>query len=236
MSKDILKKCIEHMPEEATYQFAGFVEPFLNPECIDLIRQICEMKKTVNLYTTLVGVNEKILEQVIELPIEYVTLHVADQRNYAKIPKTNEYYRLLEKAVNSKKKDGRPFVDMCNAQAEPDEKVMDICGSKYNITSTLIDRAGNLKGQELVSKQINTEKITCGVCGKSLNKNELLPDGTLLLCCMDYGMQHVLGNLAEIPYDEIMQQNEMQSIKDAMDGKIKKDILCRKCSCANRVL
>ena len=36
------------------------------------------------------------------------------------------------------------------------------------------------------------------VCAKThtnLNENVLLPDGTVIMCCMDYGMTGVFGNL-----------------------------------------
>lgn len=232
---DTLMKCIEHMPDNASYQFGGMAEPFLNPDCLEMIRFICDGKHRVNLYTTLVGLNEEILYKVMDLPIEYVTLHVADNMGYAQISTTDEYYHLLEIAVNYKKKDGKRFVDMCNAQAEPDKHVAEICKGKYIIPSTLIDRAGNLEGENLVSKRLETGKISCGVCGRALNKNELLPDGTLLLCCMDYGMKHVLGNLKEQSYAEIMSGTEIEQIKRSMESDFKKDILCRVCSCANLV-
>ncbi len=233
LRKDTLIRCIENMPTETNFQFGGMAEPFLNPDCVELLQVVCDTKRTVNLYTTLVGLNKETLLKVMDLPIDYVTLHVADAKGYAKIPTTDEYYHLLEMAINYKRSDGRAFVDMCNAQAEPDLRVADICKGKYTISSTLIDRAGNLEGENLVSKRIQTGKIACGVCGKALNKNELLPDGTLLLCCMDYGMKHVLGNLKEQPYKKIMEGTEVQRIRKGMAFDEKEDVLCRSCSCAN---
>lgn len=233
LSMDTLMKCIEHMPDNASYQFGGMAEPFLNPNCLELLRVVCDLGRRVNLYTTLVGLNEEMLYKIMNMPIEYVTLHVADAKGYAKISVTDEYYRLLDVAVNYRKKNGKMFVDMCNAQAEPDRRVAEICKGKYTIPNTLIDRAGNLEGNDLVSKRIATGKISCGVCGEALNKNELLPDGTLLLCCMDYGMKHVLGNLKEQSYEEIMQGTEIEKIKEGMEFDFRSDILCRACSCAN---
>lgn len=233
LQKDTLIRCIDNLPIETNFQFGGMVEPFLNPNCLELIKVVCEKKRTVNLYTTLIGLNERSLQELMELPIDYVTLHVADAKEYAKIPTTDEYYHLLDMAINSKKRNGKPFVDMCNAQTEPDARVADICKEKYIISSTLIDRAGNLEGTNLVSKRIGTGKISCGVCGNALNKNELLPDGTLLLCCMDYGMKHVLGNLKEQSYQEIMEGAEIKRIRAGMELNDKEDILCRMCSCAN---
>jgi len=233
LTENTFKKCMENMPAHANYQFCGMAEPFLNPDCFNLIRIACDAGHTVNLYTTLVGLDEEMLYSVMELPIDYVTLHVADARGYAKINITDEYYHLLDIALNYQRSDGKMFVDMCNAQAEPDARVAEMCKGKYIISSTLIDRAGNLEGKDLVSKQIETGKISCGVCGKALNKNELLPDGTLLLCCMDYGMKHPLGNLKEQSYDEIMNATEIKKIREGMESDFTKNILCRSCSCAN---
>lgn len=233
LSIDTLAKCMENMPINTNYQFCGMAEPFLNPDCFELIKFVCDAKYIVNLYTTLVGVNEETLYKLLELPIDYVTLHVADAKGYAKIPTSEEYYHLLETAVNCKKKNGRMFVDMCNAQAEPDARVYEICMGKHMITSSLLDRAGNLEGEGLITKRLSEGKIVCGVCGKSLNKNELLPDGTLLLCCMDYGMKHQLGNLKEQSYEDIMKGSEMQRIRKGMGVSQTSDILCRYCSCAN---
>lgn len=234
LSMETLIQCVEHMPENAAFQFGGFAEPFLNPDCVELIREVCEMGRTVNLYTTLVGLNEEMLRKVMELPIDFVTLHVADEKEYARIPTTEEYYKMLELIVNYKRKDGRPFVGMCNAQAQPDKRTAEICiEGNYMISSSLLDRAGNLQGEGLVSRSISTGKISCGVCGNGLNKNELLPDGTLLLCCMDYGMKHVLGNLKYQSYEEIIYGKEMISIKEGMKTDFNRDILCRRCSCAN---
>lgn len=232
LNTDTLIRCMEHMPDDTNYQFGGMSEPFLNPQCLDLIRAVCDRKHTVNLYTTLVGLDEETLYEIMELPIGFVTLHVADARRYAKIPLTEQYYRLLEIAVNYRRKDGTPFVNMCNAQAEPDMRVSQICGERFAVSSTLLDRAGNLKGEELVSKHVDKGRISCGVCGKALNKNELLPDGTLLLCCMDYGMKHILGNLNEQTYDEITGGAEIRNIRRGMEHEFGLNILCRSCSCA----
>ena len=235
LSRETLRRCISNMPQDYAIQFGGFSEPFLNPFCIELIEDICSLGKTIDLYTTLVGLNEEMLRRVMELPINCVCLHIADEQGYAKIPPTEEYYRMLEMAVNYLRADGRPFVDMCNAQAKPTRRALDICRGKYDIPYTLLDRGGNLEGEDLVSKQISSGKISCGVCGSKLNKNELLPDGTVLLCCMDYGMKHVLGNLKEQPYEEIINSHEIQKIRQGMEEDYQKEILCRKCSCANLI-
>ena len=78
-------------------------------------------------------------------------------------------------------------------------------------------------------------RISCSLCGDELNHNNLLPDGTVLLCDFDYGMQHVLGNLLEQTYEEILSGRELERIRKGMEGDSQQDILCRKCSCANSI-
>lgn len=235
MSSEVFEICLHKLPKDARISFCGMAEPFLNPKCAEMIKLAHESGRVVELYTTLVGADRRTMEEIAEIPFGYVTLHVADRYGYAHIPCTQEYYDLLEFLINYKRKDGTPFVNMCNAQAEPDEKVAQICGGKYKILTALHDRAGNLENKSLLNKNTPTGKISCSLCGDELNHNNLLPDGTVLLCDFDYGMQHVLGNLLEQTYEEILSGRELERIRKGMEGDSQQDILCRKCSCANSI-
>ena len=236
MSLEIFEQCLSKLPKDARISFCGMAEPFLNPECGEMIKLAYQSGKTVELYTTLVGADRKTIEEIAEIPFGYVTLHVADKYGYAHIPLTNEYYDMVEFVINYKRQDGTPFVNMCNAQAEPNDKIAQICKGKYEILTALHDRAGNLENEKLLNKNTPKGKIVCSLCGDKLNHNNLLPDGTVLLCDFDYGMQHVLGNLLEQTYDEIMSGSEWKRIFKGMSGDLEQDILCRKCSCANSIV
>lgn len=76
---------------------------------------------------------------------------------------------------------------------------------------------------------LTKERITCCFSGPKLNNHVVLPDGTLLLCNMDYGMQHVLGNLLLESYDEIRKGVEMKKVFAGIAGNSDIDLLCRKC-------
>lgn len=94
---------------------------------------------------------------------------------------------------------------------------------------------GTLYDNLIKATKIRKGKISCSLCGKALNHNILLPDGRVLLCCMDYGMKHVLGNLMEQSYEEIMNGKEINKIKDAINGDESIDVLCRGCSSATEI-
>lgn len=232
MSVETFEKCLDKLPLNVRISFCGMAEPFLNPECGEMIKMAHESGHIVELYTTLVGANKNILKEIVEIPFGYVVLHVADKYGYAHIPVTDEYYELLEFVINYRRTDGSPFINMCNAQAEPDERVAEICNEKYEVLTALHDRAGNLENENLLGKSIPEGKISCSLCGTRLNHNNLLPDGTVLLCDFDYGLKHVLGNLLRQSYEEILSGEEWKKIYRGMAGDVGQDILCRRCSCA----
>lgn len=235
MSLDTFSECLKKIPQNCAIDFCGMSEPFLNPDCLEMIKIAVSMGRTVNLYTTLVGADMPLAEQLREIPFEFVVLHLADKYGYANIPVSDEYYKMVDMLINTKKKDGRPFVNMCNAQAEPDEKLLEICKGKYEVLTALRDKAGNLDDPQLIKGEHPSGPISCSICGPKLDHNILLPDGTLLLCCTDYGMKHVLGNLLENSYEEILNGDEIARVKRGMleDGG---DVLCRHCSCAHPCL
>ena len=61
----------------------------------------------------------------------------------------------------------------------------------------MMNRAGNLEYEELETYN-HKGKLVCGNGeignGEGWNSN-ILPNGTVVLCCMDYGREHILGNL-----------------------------------------
>jgi hypothetical protein len=47
------------------------------------------------------------------------------------------------------------------------------------------------------------KEMTCG-CIEDLYHNVVLPNGDVSLCCMDYGLKHIIGNIYEQEYDDII--------------------------------
>lgn len=233
MSLELFQECLKKLPLDCTVIFGGMAEPFLNRKCTEMLKMACDSGRRVDLYTTLVGSNSYDIKQICELPLDYIVLHLADKFGYAHIPVSKSYYDYVEILLNYKKKDGTPLVSICNAQAEVDDRLKEICDGKYYVLTTLLDRAGNLTGENLLKRKSLTGMLSCSLCGSKINHNVLLPDGTVLLCCMDYGMKHVLGNLMNSSYEKIMSGKEIESVRNGMLGDSSIEILCRNCSCAN---
>lgn len=231
MTVDDFRLFLKHTPDDCDLMFAGMVEPFLNPDCTKMLSLACEAGRNVSLYITLEGATSKDVDTILKLPFQFVGLHVADELGNAHITVTEEYYENVERLLGAAKANGEQFVNDVSAQANPLPRIAEMCKGKYEVLISLQDRAGNLDGDELASREhvLTDEKITCCFSGPKLNNHVVLPDGTVLLCNMDYGMQHVLGNLKENTYDEIRQKKEMRNIFAGIHGDQSVNLLCRKC-------
>ena len=72
-------------------------------------------------------------------------------------------------------------------------------------------------------------------CQYDLSHFVLLPDGRVVLCCMDYSMKHVIGDLNNCSYDELTYSPEMKAIKES-NRKFNDDYsICRRCEVASTI-
>lgn len=230
MTLENYKQCLQNLPPDTVITFSGFCEPFLNPECADLMCYTAEHGNRMSLHTTLVGMTMKDFERIKELPFENVILHTPDRDGYANIPITDTYLQVLNSMLDAKNQDGDPLIKIANCQSEPDENILRIINHRVSFSSNkLIDRAGNIEKKEVAENVNHKGKIVC-IKSPNLQRNVLLPDGSVVLCCMDFGLRHELGNLIYNSYDEIMDSEILREIKTCMetDGAM----LCRRCSFA----
>jgi len=98
----------------------------------------------------------------------------------------------------------------------------------------VISRAGNLTNYPGMDLQKRLSGIIyCDSCGSDFNHNVLLPNGDVIVCCMDYAMQYIIGNLAETSYADLFKSDIIRGMRDKLidDGS---DIFCRYCHNASR--
>ncbi len=234
LSLEDYKTCLEHLPEDTVITFSGFCEPFLNPACANMIVATAEHGNRISLHTTFVGATMRDFDLIKDVPFEYVGIHLPDQDNYAQIPITAEYKEVLDHVLDAKKKDGTPWELNSNCQSSPAEEIIELINHRMHYTKIhLLDRAGNLEDND-IREDISVKGAL--YCPKSpdYRRNILLPDGSLVLCCMDFGLEHRIGNLIEQSYEEIRNSAVLADIQNKArteDG----DIICRRCSLARRV-
>ena len=112
-----------------------------------------------------------------------------------------------------------------------DERVSPYLKKGKNLITFMHDRAGNVEGRPHIS--VSPEgQMFCVTSIRSLNHNVLLPDGTVLMCCMDYGMTEVFGNLFEQTYDEVVFGKVADEMRRKLDGG---ESICRHCANARLI-
>lgn len=96
------------------------------------------------------------------------------------------------------------------------------CNRFEDMGINLTSRAGNLWEVDKYLGAVDCQRIDCNV---------VLPDGTLVLCCSDWGMTQVLGNLINTHYDSDSLKINREKVR-AMGKDPNSDIICRKCEMA----
>ena len=199
LSYENFARLIDKVPKEIQITFAGFSEPFLNPDCAAMIRYAHNMGHSVSLFTTAMGMKLSDFECIRDIPFTGVqggfVLHLPDKEGYFVEKKRSDYPELL-RAIKQAKLSNFQAVTMGTLPDHLLEIFPDV------IKQEMYWRAGN------VSKvgTIKTDKkppSTCN-CQERLYHNVLMPNGDITLCCMDWSLKHVLGNLFTSNYEDIV--------------------------------
>ena len=229
MEFEDFKRILCKVKRGGTICFSGMCEAFLNPYCNEMILYAYEQGFKINLLTTLIGLRKESLEELRNVRFDEITLHIPDNEGNSKFEITDlylenlalfhEYFKITKYS--------------CHGNIHP--AVKKYLDNTCLFSNTMMNRAGNL---DIGTESSPKGEIVCmvGTIGRYGNWTpEVLPDGTLLLCCMDYGMKHILGNLLTMSVKEIMEGVEYQRIIKGMQNE-GIDILCRKCNGAKEVL
>lgn len=230
LSFNHFKIALDKVQKGATISFSGMSEPFHNEECADMIVYAYEKGYKICINTTLIGMTITDFEKIKDIKFESFILHIPDKDNHAKFIISDEYLELL-KLVNKNIK-----IDYYSCHGTVHEAVKNIIDREKYAGIHIMNRAGNLDvgGREDALKD---GKIICNHGSEEQISGWLpvmLPDGSLVLCCQDYGIKHILGNLIFQSWNEILEGDEYRRFRDGLnDDSI--DILCRKCSEAIKV-
>jgi hypothetical protein len=208
------KKALETVPIEVRITFSGFVEPWLNAECTDMVEYAYERGHPVSVFTTGVGMKPSDVQRLSKLlyagdPNGGFVLHLPDQERVAKHPITKNFIKTMEEFAKHRIVN---FRTMCMTE-NVHESITHVFPTSF--VPTFWNRAGNLIGEAIMKDELKSlsdkykgvhraeEPKTCG-CIEDLYHNVLLPNGDVSLCCMDYGLDNIIGNLFESSYDDVV--------------------------------
>lgn len=220
LNVDDFKHYLATVPSNIEIAFSGYAEPFLNPGCLEMIKHAQMKGHPLVASSTLEGMTIETAKALIKIPFRRFLVHLANSQGQEKIKLDNRYFEILS-----------IFDGVENFKFHSDGYTAhpDILKRLSNIrTHQVHDRAGNsdiTSSAETLAKNV---KITGPITCDRIQGNVLLPNGDVTICCMDFGMKHVIGNLKDMSYEDIFKTPEYTELLNDMDY-IDSDILCRTC-------
>ena len=215
MALEDFKRAIDKVPAGTRIDFSGMCEPFTNKHCADMILYAAEKGFPLALYTTLQGATLEDYERLKDVRYEVVTIHLPDKEGRSHFKITDEYLEVLSKWETNNYS--------CHGQI--DDRVLPYIKNR-NLITYMHDRAGNVECRPHKNLSPGSE-LTCCTSGKDMNHNVLLPNGEVLMCCMDYGMTGVFGNLFIQEYDAVLHSPEACAMRQTLNAG---ESICRHCS------
>ncbi len=224
MSLIDFKNCIDKIPTNVEIHFSGYAEPWLNPECTKMLLYAHKKGHSILAYTTLVGMTIEDIKEFKNIPFKRFEIHLPDAEKYAKIALSQNYFDVLTLILSSNISN---LTSMTMGKLP--EQIQKIIQKTFP-ANEMIDRAGNnvtgvktpMKFGSLYCRRAHENKKN------TLNSNVLLPNGDVTLCCMDYGINNVLGNLIESNYESLFRSKNAQNILSKMNSD-HDEIICRNC-------
>lgn len=214
------KRVIDKVPAGTRIDFSGMCEPFCNPRCADMILYAYEKGFPLALYTTLQGATMEDYEKLKGVHYEVVTIHLPDRDGRSTFRFTDEYYNVLL----------HWNCDNYSCHGNIDVRVLPYL--KYrNLITFMHDRAGNVEGRPHITLDAD-RPLWCITSGRDMNHNVLLPNGEVIMCCMDYGMTGRFGNLFTQTYEEVLCSKQAREMRLTLD---RGESICRHCSNAHPI-
>ena len=242
MTQRDLTTMLVKLPRNTRIDFSGMSEPWANPECTSMLEEVLYMGFKVAIYTTLYGMTDpervrKVLEAHPD-QVEVLMLHLPDANGNMKGWKNSEEWQRAAAIISHTKVPcgiGAMTMDK-NGVVHPDLQPM---------VGQLAGWVGHTRADSLNLEQIggqiinitphNEFSLTCRST-PFYDRNVLLPNGDVVLCCMDYNLTHVLGNLLTQTYDEIMQGQPLLDLIALNEApEFNKCSICKSCENVRKI-
>tara|TARA_R110000850_G_scaffold25792_2_gene74126 strand:+ start:2472 stop:3329 length:858 start_codon:yes stop_codon:yes gene_type:complete len=215
LSLENFKKAIDKIPSEVRITFAGFTEPWTNRHCTDMVLYAHEKGHRISGFTTGVGMTVEDVERLKDIPFDNgvnggLVLHLPDQERRAKHPITKRYIEVIEKFAEYRNHLTSFYLMSMGTVHEDVRHAFADAG-----VPEMWSRAGNLIGEAILKPELlnikdmfksiyhGEDPKTCG-CVEKLYHNVMLPNGDVSLCCMDYSLSYIIGNMFEQEYEEVI--------------------------------
>ena len=99
---DSFQSVLVKVPKEVDIYFCGMSEPFLNPQCAEMVRLAWQKGHRVAIDTSLVGVTQADLRVLREIPLLFLALHLPSNQGEEQIEVDDDYLAILRSILAGK--------------------------------------------------------------------------------------------------------------------------------------
>jgi hypothetical protein len=183
------------------------------------------------IFTTAIGMTLSDIEQIKDIPFGAFVIHLPDDDHSTSIKVDDQYLSMLEE-LHKAEINNLSFLLNVNPNKLVDvhpqaKEFMEAKGIPLTIEK-LITRANNIEIEGVETAGYIKGKLEW--CPR-LHVNILLPNGEIALCCMDWSLEHILGNLLTSSYESLFESDQFKKVIAGLtDESI--EILCRNCDFA----
>jgi hypothetical protein len=241
LSLEDFRTILAKVPPHVRIDFSGMAEPWANPDATAMLRHALQSGYTIALYTTLYDLPPEDRDAVLGMltthaaQIEVLCLHLPDANGNMRGWRYNAAYEASLRAFLGLGMAGtwRNFQVMTMDAGGKPHPDLDHLGIQLG-TWQGHTRAGNVGPEDVGNQDIaatpqHDSAVTCGFT-PFYDQNVCLPNGDVVLCCMDYGLQHRIGNLLEQDYYDIFASAGLGALRaENMRPGFSAASLCKRC-------
>lgn len=197
MTLETFTAILDHIPKDIGVDFSGYADCNLHPNFIDFFTLAVSRGFTVSVYTTFEGMSWEHYGRFKQIPFEILSIHLPDVNELIHLRWTEDYKRILHALNDDPPKCVRQDRMCVKGPLHPDVAFLEPVRIMH-----IQPRSGNVPESLSRHESFHADPLKCGR-GNNLRQNVALPDGSVYLCCCDYGMVHNLGNLTRQTFDEL---------------------------------
>lgn len=244
MKAEDLAYVLDKLPDNTRIDFSGMSEPWANPNCTDMLEITLQKGFTVAIFSTLYGMTNQDADRILKMfehydkQIEVVCLHLPDANGNMRGWKySDEWKEVFYKIAGAKVSCGvgGMTMDMIgNVHPDIREFARVSFGFDGHSRADSLD-VDQIKGQKIKVTPKHSFALTC-LSTPFYDRNVLLPNGDVVLCCMDYNLKHIVGNLFEHQWEDIFKSEEMLKLVAINEtAEFSKCSICKSCDNVRRI-
>ncbi len=232
LSMETFVQMLERIPKDVIISFTGFVEPFANPECVDMILYALDAGYVIRVFSTLYNVSIEDYKKFKDYKnLKTLDIHLPDSNGNTRFPMTDSYKETLRYVVEHPPKYARLWTSCLGVDSHTHEEIRDIisvAGNPVNSVHGLVYDNRLFHGRAKLRCNRDCSRIDNEKAGVGM----ILPNGDVIGCTQDWELQNYIGNILKVnSWDELMQGELRRQFREALDNP-EIDNICTYCELA----